>query len=56
MHDEDTREKWRAHNRRRREQAKRDGLCTSCLARKAVLGKSQCTVCRNKRAARAAAA
>ena len=56
MHDEKTRKKWRAHNRRRREAAKKAGICTTCIAREVMPGRSICRVCRAKRQNRAQAA
>lgn len=51
MHDAATRAEWRAHNERRRAAAKKAGICSTCLAREVAKGKSQCPVCRAKRAA-----
>lgn len=48
MHSEETRAKWRAHNRDRRTRARAFGICTTCLARESVPGKRLCDECAGK--------
>lgn len=44
------RQQWRAYNRRRRAAARDEGICSRCLTRPVVQGRSQCRLCRHKRA------
>jgi len=47
------REEWRNYNRRRRTAARKEGICSRCLSRPVIPGRSQCRTCRHARTARA---